>query len=91
MSWSEEEDALLLALVADESCSRGLRPRVRWSEVSRHFQGRSGKSLRERYVEQIRPSLSKAPWTADEDVSIVLFLRERGSKWAALAKQMPHR
>jgi len=50
------------------------------------FPGRIGKQLRERWNHELRPDITKAAWTPDEEVKLVAEHRRCGNSWADIAR-----
>jgi myb proto-oncogene protein len=59
-----QEDALLKALI----CKHGAR---NWSVIAHGIHGRSGKSCRLRWCNQLNPCVKKEPFSEDEDAKII--------------------
>ncbi|PKA66902.1 Transcription factor MYB44 [Apostasia shenzhenica] len=83
-SWSQEEDALLR-----DSVER-LGPR-NWTLISAGIPGRSGKSCRLRWCNQLSPVVQHIPFTPGEDELIVSAHQKHGNKWATIARLLPGR
>ncbi|GMH04192.1 hypothetical protein Nepgr_006031 [Nepenthes gracilis] len=83
-SWSPQEDASLIKLVEQHG------PR-NWSLISSAIPGRSGKSCRLRWCNQLSPSVQHLPFTPAEDASIVQLHSLHGNKWATIARLLPGR
>lgn len=77
--WSPEEDDALQKLVQKHG------PR-NWSLISKSIPGRSGKSCRLRWCNQLSPQVEHRPFTAEEDDTIVRAHARFGNKWATIAR-----
>ncbi|KAF8022929.1 hypothetical protein BT93_F0444 [Corymbia citriodora subsp. variegata] len=82
--WSAEEDQVLTRLVGRYG------PR-NWSLISRHIQGRSGKSCRLRWCNQLSPAVEHRPFSAAEDEAILAAHSHYGNRWATIARMLPGR
>ncbi|KAH7548345.1 hypothetical protein ACOSQ2_032582 [Xanthoceras sorbifolium] len=83
-SWSPQEDADLVKLVEQHG------PR-NWSMISSGIPGRSGKSCRLRWCNQLSPTVQHRPFTPAEDSIIVQAHAAHGNKWATIARLLPGR
>ena len=83
-SWSPQEDATLIKLVEQHG------PR-NWSLISTGLAGRSGKSCRLRWCNQLSPSVQHRPFTPAEDATIIRAHALHGNKWATIARLLPGR
>lgn len=83
-SWSPQEDANLIKLVQQHG------PR-NWSLISTGIPGRSGKSCRLRWCNQLSPDVQHRPFTPAEDATIVQAHALHGNKWATIARLLPGR
>ena len=79
--WSPEEDEALLKLVE----KRGAR---NWSIISRSIPGRSEKSCRLRWYNQVSPQVA---FTPEEDDTIIRAHARFGNKWATIARLLSGR
>lgn len=83
-SWSPQEDATLIKLVEQHG------PR-NWSLISTGIPGRSGKSCRLRWCNQLSPAVQHRPFTPAEDAVIVQAHAVHGNKWSTIARLLPGR
>ncbi|XP_022868174.1 transcription factor MYB44-like [Olea europaea var. sylvestris] len=77
--WSVEEDELLQKLVQRHGARN-------WTLISRSIPGRSGKSCRLRWCNQLSPEVEHRPFTPEEDKIILKAQAEFGNKWATIAR-----
>ncbi|CAI9766364.1 unnamed protein product [Fraxinus pennsylvanica] len=77
--WSVEEDDLLQKLVQRHGARN-------WSLISRSIPGRSGKSCRLRWCNQLSPEVEHRPFSPEEDEIILKAQAEFGNKWATIAR-----
>jgi hypothetical protein len=82
--FSPEEDQALAALVASDSLNT-------WLEIAARMPGRSARQCRDRWTNYLAPTISLDPWTPEEDDLIMRKVEECGTKWAAIAKEIPGR
>lgn len=82
--WSPEEDDLLQQLVQKHG------PR-NWSLISKSISGRSGKSCRLRWCNQLSPQVEHRAFTPEEDDTIIRAHARFGNKWATIARLLSGR
>lgn len=82
--WSPGEDAILSRLVAK------FGPR-NWSLIARGVPGRSGKSCRLRWCNQLDPHVKRKPFSEEEDRIIISAHSVHGNKWAVIARLLEGR
>ncbi|KAI3669783.1 hypothetical protein L6452_41187 [Arctium lappa] len=82
--WSPEEDEMLQQLVEKHG------PR-NWSLVSKSIPGRSGKSCRLRWCNQLSPEVEHRPFSPEEDETILRAHARFGNKWATIARLLSGR
>jgi hypothetical protein len=83
-AWTAEEDALLTHLIE-------LHGPKNWSVIANGIAGRTGKSCRLRWCNQLDPLVRKSPFSEWEDAVVLLAHRQHGNKWAIIAKLLPGR
>ncbi|CAH8385262.1 unnamed protein product [Eruca vesicaria subsp. sativa] len=77
--WSQEEDEQLRRMVEKYG------PR-NWSAISKSIPGRSGKSCRLRWCNQLSPEVEHRPFSPEEDNTIISARAKFGNKWATIAR-----
>ncbi|DAZ99953.1 TPA: hypothetical protein N0F65_008760 [Lagenidium giganteum] len=82
--WTEKEDLLMMKLVQ----KYGTR---HWTIIGTKLPGRNGKQCRERWHNQLDPSIRKDPWTEEEERLLRESHERFGNKWAEIAKMLPGR
>lgn len=82
--WSPEEDEALTRLVQKHG------PR-NWSLISKSIPGRSGKSCRLRWCNQLSPQVEHRAFTSEEDDTIIRAHARFGNKWATIARLLSGR
>lgn len=81
--WSATEDAQLLELIDMHG--------KKWTEVGKMINGRTGKQVRDRFVNVLMPNIKKKNWTIAEDQLIIDLFAEFGPKWTKIAEHMDGR
>ncbi|CAD8074531.1 unnamed protein product [Paramecium primaurelia] len=81
--WTLEEDKNISFLVQQYDKN--------WAEIAKHLPGKSGKQIRERYLNVLDPSINTSPWTKQEDEIILKVYKEYGAKWSVASKQLKGR
>ncbi|OMO56192.1 hypothetical protein COLO4_35743 [Corchorus olitorius] len=82
--WRPAEDDKLEQLVEQHG------PR-NWNFIAQNLQGRSGKSCRLRWYNQLDPNINKKPFTEEEEEMLLTAHRIQGNKWASIARLFPGR
>ena len=62
-----------------------------WSKIAEFLPGRSGKQIRERFVNHLDPNLKKSEWTDDEEAILIGMHKHHGNKWTLISKNVPGR
>jgi len=76
-SWSQEEDEKLENFIK--------RFGKNWSLISKYMPTRSGKQIRDRYLNTLDPTILKEKFSYEEDKKIVELYKKYGSSWSLIA------
>lgn len=77
--WRTDEDKKLIRAVKEHGAKN-------WSVICTYIPGRSAKSCRLRWQNQLSPDVNHSPFTLEEDLEIVRHQSRLGNKWAAIAR-----
>jgi hypothetical protein len=81
--FTKEEDMLLLNLVRQYG--------ENWIFVSSLMLNRNPRQIRERYRFYLDPSITKAPWTKEEDFKLIELIQKHGTSWKTIAESFEGR
>ena len=82
--WSSHEDITLLRLVDEQGPHN-------WVRIATYLASRSPKQCRERYHQNLKPSLSHEPISPEEGERIERMVAEMGKRGAEIARRLPGR
>ncbi|XP_022753591.1 trichome differentiation protein GL1-like [Durio zibethinus] len=82
--WRPAEDEKLRQLVEQYGAQN-------WNSIAEKLQGRSGKSCRLRWFNQLDPRINRRPFTEVEEERLLAAHRIHGNKWALIARLFPGR
>lgn len=79
--WSQQEDAYLCQLVSTQGA-------LNWVRIAQLISTRSPKQCRERYHQNLKPSLNHEPISAEEGLMIEDMVAKTGKRWAEIARRL---
>lgn len=82
--WVPEEDQLLLQLVREQGPNN-------WVRISQHMHYRSPKQCRERFHQNLKPTLNREPISVEEGLLIERLVNDMGKRWAEIARHLGNR
>ncbi|XP_054824938.1 transcription factor CSA-like isoform X2 [Prosopis cineraria] len=82
--WRPGEDAKLKELVAQYGPQN-------WNLIAEHLDGRSGKSCRLRWFNQLDPRINRRAFSDEEEERLLAAHKAYGNKWALIARLFPGR
>jgi hypothetical protein len=90
-SWSPEEDQQLIESVMQNGTRNWACVSSTMQSLSQGVSNRTGKQCRERWHNHLDPTLSHAPFTAEEDAKLIRLQGIFDNKWTEISKRMPGR
>ncbi|MCL7033006.1 hypothetical protein MKW94_021093 [Papaver nudicaule] len=82
--WRPAEDEKLKQLVEQYGPQN-------WNSIAEKLQGRSGKSCRLRWFNQLDPRINRRPFSVEEEDRLLGAHRVHGNKWALISRLFPGR
>ncbi len=82
-AWQPHEDEKVMELVVKYGSS--------WAVIASMMEGRTGKQIRDRYLNKLKPNIKKAEWTLEEDQLLISCYYQFGHKWSKIATYLPGR
>ncbi|SZF01599.1 unnamed protein product [Blumeria hordei] len=79
--WSQGEDAYLCQLVHTQGA-------LNWVRIAQLIGSRSPKQCRERYHQNLKPTLNHEPISPEEGLQIERMVTEMGKRWAEIARRL---
>ncbi|XP_042482749.1 transcription factor MYB52-like [Macadamia integrifolia] len=62
-----------------------------WNAIAEKLQGRSGKSCRLRWFNQLDPRINRSPFSEEEEERLLASHRIHGNRWAVISRLFPGR
>ncbi|CAD8163347.1 unnamed protein product [Paramecium octaurelia] len=82
-SWSAIEDEQLLELVKIHKRN--------WGMIASIMHWRTGKQIRERFINKLNPEIRAEPWSKEEDLIVMDAYQKYGSRWTEISKLLKGR
>ena len=82
-AWDKEEDKKLLLLY--EKYGKN------WAAISKEMTHRTGKQIRDRFLNSLDSKFERGKFTEEEDQMIIKFYKIYGNSWAKIAKKLKTR
>ncbi|KAL8376343.1 hypothetical protein RB595_007435 [Gaeumannomyces hyphopodioides] len=82
--WSQAEDHQLMTLVSHQGA-------LNWVRIAQFLGTRTPKQCRERYHQNLKPSLNHEPISPEEGAQIERMVHEMGKRWAEIARRLHNR
>ncbi|KAK0719973.1 Homeodomain-like protein [Lasiosphaeris hirsuta] len=79
--WSQSEDNYLMSLVHSQGA-------LNWVRIASILGSRTPKQCRERYHQNLKPTLNHEPITPEEGAQIERLVNELGKRWAEIARRL---
>lgn len=79
--WSQAEDGYLMSLVANQGA-------LNWVRIAQLLGSRTPKQCRERYHQNLKPTLNHDPITPEEGAEIERLVLQVGKRWAEIARRL---
>ena len=89
-AWDVEEDEAIAVLVEQYGTKNWALVARKLAEVY-EYEGRNGKQCRERWMNQVSPTVKRAAWTPEEEQTLLSGHRLYGNRWSDIAKLLPGR
>jgi hypothetical protein len=81
--WNDDEDKKLILIVKQNGANQDT-----WKKAAEQLDGRNIKQCRERWCNQLDPSVKKGQWTPEEEELIIKLQQEIGNKWSQIASKL---
>ena len=81
--WSTEEDETIKKLIKKVGKN--------WKALSEMLGTKTGKQIRERFINKLDPKITKQQWSDEEDRKIIELYTQIGRKWSQISKHLPGR
>ncbi|KAL7543498.1 hypothetical protein ACHAXR_012788 [Thalassiosira sp. AJA248-18] len=84
--WREEEDAIVLRVIFASHDP----PFTQWADLAPQLPGRTGKQIRDRWVNYLNPAINHLPFSRDDDLRLWQGHKELGKRWVEISVKIFH-
>lgn len=77
----EDEDATVLRVIA----ASNEQPFTQWSDLAPQLPGRTGKQIRDRWVNYLNPAINHLPFSREDDLLLWNGHKELGKRWVEIS------
>lgn len=98
--WKEEEDAIVLRVIfatsngppgtANNDGSEPHPPFTQWADLAPQLPGRTGKQIRDRWVNYLNPAINHLPFSREDDLRLWRGHKELGKRWVEISVKVFH-
>ena len=81
--WTQEEDDKMMDLMR--------MYKEDWKAIAKKFPEKTPKQIKERWLNQLNPLVIDKPFSAEEDICLLMHIRAVGRSWSRISKFMPGR
>lgn len=82
--WTKQEDMKIQQLIYQHGTKK-------WSIIGNLLEGRNGKQCRERWHNQLDPTIKREKWSNEEELKLIALQKKFGNRWAEISKYLPGR
>lgn len=79
--WREDEDAMVLKVIA----SSPEETFTQWADLAPFLPGRTGKQIRDRWVNYLNPAINHLPFSREDDLKLWAGHSELGKRWVEIS------
>lgn len=97
--WTEEEDAIVLRAIfsngsigggvgvtaEDQDMAGNSSSFTQWADLAPQLPGRTGKQIRDRWVNYLNPAINHLPFSRDDDLLLWHGHKEHGKRWVEIS------
>jgi hypothetical protein len=94
--WKEEEDATVLRVIfasvikSGEASVEDMPPFTQWADLAPQLPGRTGKQIRDRWVNYLNPAINHLPFSREDDLRLWRGHKELGKRWVEISVKVFH-